>query len=132
MVVKSKESFGKTRHVKNNDKSKTYILRGQRKTRYHEKILSNKKKSHNITIVYFHDLVVYKKAFDISRKGSLPNMTPTPRRHHNITNHRVYLLFIISIQVFEYYLFLFNYLYIIVYSYSSDYWLLYNYTPCDL
>ena len=43
MVVKSRESFEKTRYVKNNDKSKKYILRGQRKTRYHEKILSNKK-----------------------------------------------------------------------------------------
>ena len=30
MVVKVKEKFEKTRHVKNNDKSKKYILRGQR------------------------------------------------------------------------------------------------------
>ena len=30
MVVKIKENFEKTRHVKNNDKSKKYILRGQR------------------------------------------------------------------------------------------------------
>ena len=44
MVVKSKESFEKTRQVKNNDKSKKYILRGQRNAKYHEKILSNKKK----------------------------------------------------------------------------------------
>ena len=29
MVVKVKEKFQKNRHVKNNDKSKTYILRGQ-------------------------------------------------------------------------------------------------------
>ena len=43
MVVKSKQSFEKTRQVKNNDKSKKYILRGQRNTRYYEKILSNKK-----------------------------------------------------------------------------------------
>ena len=47
MVVKIKEYFEKTRHVKNNDKSKKYILRGQRNTRYHEKILTNKKKSNN-------------------------------------------------------------------------------------
>ena len=47
MVVKVKESFEKTRHVKNNDKSKKYILRGQRNARYHEKILSNKKKSNS-------------------------------------------------------------------------------------
>ena len=44
MVVKSKESFEKTKQVKNNDKSKKYILRGQRNAKYHEKILSNKKK----------------------------------------------------------------------------------------
>ena len=47
MVVKIKESFEKTRHVKNNDKSKKYILRGQKNTRYHERILSNTKKSNN-------------------------------------------------------------------------------------
>ena len=47
MVIKLKESFEKTRHVKNNDKSKKYILRRQRNVRYHEKILSNKKKSYN-------------------------------------------------------------------------------------
>ena len=35
MVVKVKESLEKTGHVKNNDKSKKYILRGQRNTRYH-------------------------------------------------------------------------------------------------
>ena len=45
MVVKVNEYFEKSRHVKNNDKSKKYVLRGQRKTRYHERILSNRKKS---------------------------------------------------------------------------------------
>ena len=44
MVVKSKEIFEKTRHIKNNDKSKKFVLRGQRNALYHEKILSNKKK----------------------------------------------------------------------------------------
>ena len=38
MVVKLKEYFEKTRQVKTNDKSKKFLLRGQRKTRYHEKI----------------------------------------------------------------------------------------------
>ena len=33
--------------LKNNLKSKRYILRGQRNARYHERILSNKKKSYN-------------------------------------------------------------------------------------
>ena len=37
MVVKVKKSFEKTRQVKNGDKSKKYILRGQRNARYHEK-----------------------------------------------------------------------------------------------
>ena len=46
MVVKVKEKFEKTRHVKNNDKSKKYIPRGERNVRYHEKILLNKKKSY--------------------------------------------------------------------------------------
>ena len=45
MVVQVKENFEKSRHVKNNDKSKKYILRGQRNVRYYERILSNKKKS---------------------------------------------------------------------------------------
>ena len=43
MVVEEKEKFEKTRHVNNNDKSKKYILRGQRNARYHERVLSNKK-----------------------------------------------------------------------------------------
>ena len=49
MVVKVKESFEKTRQVKNNDKSKKFVLRGERNTRYHERILSNKKKSCNLS-----------------------------------------------------------------------------------
>ena len=47
MVVKVKESFEKTRHVKNNDKSKKYILRGERNVRCYERVLSNKIKSKN-------------------------------------------------------------------------------------
>ena len=47
MVVKVKEKFEKTRHIKNNDETKKYILRGQRNVRYHEGILSITKKSHN-------------------------------------------------------------------------------------
>ena len=49
MAIKIKEYFEKTRHVKNNDKSKKHILGGHRSTRCHEKILSNKKKSCNFT-----------------------------------------------------------------------------------
>ena len=51
MVVKVKESFEKIRQVKNNDKSKKYILRGQRNTRYYEKVLSNKTKLYNFNFI---------------------------------------------------------------------------------
>ena len=51
MVVKVKEKFEKTRHIKNNDKSKKYILRGERNVRYHDRVLSNKKKSNNINVI---------------------------------------------------------------------------------
>ena len=44
MVVKSKVYFEKTKNIKNNDKSKKFVLRGQRNAKYYERILSNKKK----------------------------------------------------------------------------------------
>ena len=49
MVVKVKESFEKTRHIKNNDKSQKFVLRGQRNVKHYEKILSNKKKFYNLS-----------------------------------------------------------------------------------
>ena len=49
MIVKVKEYFEKTRNIKNNDKAKKHILRGQRNARYHDRILSNKKKSYYLT-----------------------------------------------------------------------------------
>ena len=51
MVVKVKENIEKTRHVKNNDKFKNYILRGERNVRYHDRVLSNKKKSNNFNFI---------------------------------------------------------------------------------
>ena len=51
MVIKFKESFEKTRHIKNNDKSKKYILRGERNVRYHDRVLSNKTKSYNFNFI---------------------------------------------------------------------------------
>ena len=51
MVVKVKECFEKTRQVKNYDKSKKYVLRGERNVRYHEKVLLNKKKSYNFNFI---------------------------------------------------------------------------------
>ena len=49
MVVKLKEKYEKTRQVKNNDKSKKYILQGKRNTRQYDRILSNENKSYNFT-----------------------------------------------------------------------------------
>ena len=60
MVVKEKEKFEKTRHVKNNDKLKKFILRGQGNARCHERLLSKSRERQ----------VVYKKAYDFSRKRS--------------------------------------------------------------
>ena len=51
MVVTLKEYFEKTRQVKNNDKSKKFVLRGQRNARYHERVLSSKKKSNNFNFI---------------------------------------------------------------------------------
>ena len=67
MVVKVKESFEKTRHVKNNDKSKKYVLRGQRNASYHERILSNKKKS---SILYFYNVNISKIIINTELKFS--------------------------------------------------------------
>ena len=51
MVVKVKQKIEKTRHVKNKDKNNKYILRGDRNVRYHDRILSKKKKSYNFKIL---------------------------------------------------------------------------------
>ena len=49
MFVKVKESIEKIRHVKNNDKSKKYILRGEKNVRYHEKKYYKTKRNHILT-----------------------------------------------------------------------------------
>ena len=67
IVVKVKEIFEKTRHIKKNDKSKKYILRGHRSTRYHEKRLSNKKKTYNL---YFYNVNFSKIIIDTKLKFS--------------------------------------------------------------
>ena len=51
MVVKVKEYFDKTRYIKNNDKSRKYILRGERNVRYHDRVLSNKMKANNFNFI---------------------------------------------------------------------------------
>ena len=38
--MKVKEKFEKTRQVKSNDKSKKYILQGEKNVRYYDRILS--------------------------------------------------------------------------------------------
>ena len=52
MVLKSKENYEKTRHVKKNNKSEKYFLPGERNTRYHENILSRNKKSQKNTFIF--------------------------------------------------------------------------------
>ena len=64
MVVKVKENFEKTRHAENNDKAENYVLRGERKVRYNNRILSNKKSSNYVDISrknIFHLLLKIKK-----------------------------------------------------------------------
>ena len=53
MVVKSKEYFEKTRHVKNSDKAKKFVLKGQRNAKNHEKILSKKR-----NLIIYHNFVI--------------------------------------------------------------------------
>ena len=53
MAVKVKKKFEKTRQVKNIDGSKKHSLQGQRLVRYHDRLLSSKKKSYNITYIFF-------------------------------------------------------------------------------
>ena len=53
MLVKLKEKFEKTRHVEINDKSKKNTLRGETNVRYHDRVLSNKKKSYNINFISY-------------------------------------------------------------------------------
>ena len=46
MVVIVKEKFEKNRQVESNDKSKKYILRGERYGRYYDRILSKSRERH--------------------------------------------------------------------------------------
>ena len=50
MTVILEEKLEKTRHVKNIDKSKKYILRGEKNVRYYDRILSERQ--HTFQIVY--------------------------------------------------------------------------------
>ena len=84
MVKKVREFFEKTIQFKNNYKSKNYNLRGQRNTRYHEKVYQiNRNPIISILFLIKHNrilsrLLVYKKAFDISRKASRRSSDTNP------------------------------------------------------
>ena len=47
MVIKVREYFGRTGNVKNNDEYKNYISRGEKNTRYEDRILPKQKKKHS-------------------------------------------------------------------------------------
>ena len=49
MNKKVKEIYQKTRNVKNNDKSKKFILRGERNQKYYDKTLSKNTQKSNFT-----------------------------------------------------------------------------------
>ena len=72
---------------------KKYILRGQRNARYHEKYYQIKRNL-IISILFLiqnncilSPQVVYKKAYDISRKSS--HLVRHQPQNHAIANHRV-------------------------------------------
>ena len=70
MIVKVKDPFEKTRHVKNNDKFRKHILRGQRNAKYHERILSNEKKYQNNIICNFIISIFSKIVIDTELRNS--------------------------------------------------------------
>ena len=47
MIKKYIEKYEKTRNIKNNDKTKKYILRGERNQKYYDKILSKNNQKNN-------------------------------------------------------------------------------------
>ena len=51
MNRKIKEKYEKTRNVKNNDKSKKYILKGQRNANYYDRILLKSKENHKFNFI---------------------------------------------------------------------------------
>ena len=54
MNKKFKEKYEGNRNVKNNDKNKKYILRGERNQKYYDKILS--KNTQKITLIILNEL----------------------------------------------------------------------------
>ena len=69
MVAKKQGNFEETRQVKNKEKSTKYILRGQINVRYHNRVLSRKKKSYNFFLKVF-----LKKFFHKNSTSQLSNL----------------------------------------------------------
>ena len=59
MVIKLGENFEKTRHVKNIDKCKKYMLRRQRNVRHYDRVVSNQQKCKSLTLTKFYYLKVH-------------------------------------------------------------------------
>ena len=51
MIKKYREKYEKTRNIKNNDKSKKYILKGQRNANYYDRIILKSKENHKINFI---------------------------------------------------------------------------------
>ena len=51
MIKKYTERYEKTRNIKNNDKSKKFILRGERNQKYYDKTLSKNTQKNNFTYI---------------------------------------------------------------------------------
>ena len=59
MIKKYREKYEKTRNVKNNDKLKTFILRGERNQKYYDKTLSkNTQKNNFIILNEFYNFII--------------------------------------------------------------------------
>ena len=99
MVVKVKEKFEKTRHVKNNDKSKKYILRGQRNVRYHDRVLSKKRNF----IISRHSSVqkgIWHQSQRITRVSSDLTMTKSERTPYTRYIYKLSYFFVVYIFFF--------------------------------
>ena len=60
MVVKVREKYGKTIHVRNNDKSKKYNLRGGRNGKYYDRNLSKSREKQKKVILSIYQRFLQK------------------------------------------------------------------------
>ena len=118
MVLK-KESVEKTRHVKNNNKCEKYILRGQRSARYHDRNLSNKKKSYIFNLISFSTYLSKFRTSSVQKK-----LMTSVAKDRILIPHQTSDTTIISSQItgcIYSLLYPFSYLIIIIYFYSFTY-----------